>query len=229
MKCLTHFVVAALCLSLLTACGSTASLTEPSSDTAATAASETHSTDTGEASAAERDPDDEAPGLVEQASGTTEADALDAQDAELTGDDDAATAIPEEEQVESAGDDVTQAAQSPATSAPSQSVHAPEQKPESAPAEQAPAAPAVEQPDKEEPAAEQPAVQPSAGATLEDAMALVGQNISSLYAIAGKPVSTHYEYSCSGPGDDGVLTYPSFLVFTYVENGVETIVDVEGV
>ena len=68
----------------------------------------------------------------------------------------------------------------------------------------------------------------AAGATLEDVLALVGQNVESLYAIAGQPTSSRYEYSCIGPGDDGVLTYPDFLVFTYVENGVETIVDAEG-
>lgn len=112
------------------------------------------------------------------------------------------------------------------------------EQPEAAPAAQQPEA----QPDMQEPEAsaeapeetaappEQVAAEPAAAeATLEDVLALVGQNVSSLYSIAGQPLSSRYEYSCSGPGDDGVLTYAAFIVFTYVENGVETIVDAEGV
>ena len=43
----------------------------------------------------------------------------------------------------------------------------------------------------------------------------------------GEPLETQYEASCSGPGDDGVWTYDGFTVYTYRENGVETIVDAE--
>ena len=62
---------------------------------------------------------------------------------------------------------------------------------------------------------------------LEKALACVDQDISALYAAIGEPESSRYEYSCSGPGDDGVLFYDGFLVFTYKENGVETVVDAE--
>lgn len=62
---------------------------------------------------------------------------------------------------------------------------------------------------------------------LEKALECVDQNVSTLYEAVGEPESSHYEYSCSGPGDDGVLYYDGFIVFTYKENGVETVVDAE--
>lgn len=62
---------------------------------------------------------------------------------------------------------------------------------------------------------------------LEKALACADQDISVLYAAIGEPQSSRYEYSCSGPGDDGVLYYDGFVVFTYKENGVETVVDAE--
>ena len=71
-----------------------------------------------------------------------------------------------------------------------------------------------------------PMSEPS-GDRLEEALACVDQDISVLYAAIGEPESSRYEYSCSGPGDDGVLFYDGFLVFTYKENGVETVVDAE--
>ena len=72
----------------------------------------------------------------------------------------------------------------------------------------------------------EPMSEPS-GDRLEKALACVDQDISVLYAAIGEPESSRYEYSCSGPGDDGVLFYDGFLVFTYKENGVETVVDAE--
>lgn len=77
---------------------------------------------------------------------------------------------------------------------------------------------------------EAPSQQPvenTSTATLGEVLALVGQDVNNLYAIAGTPLDSHYEYSCSGPGDDGILYYQDFIVFTYVENGLETIVDAE--
>ena len=71
-----------------------------------------------------------------------------------------------------------------------------------------------------------PMPEPS-GDRLEKALACVDQDISVLYAAIGEPESSRYEYSCSGPGEDGVLFYDGFLVFTYKENGVETVVDAE--
>ncbi len=62
---------------------------------------------------------------------------------------------------------------------------------------------------------------------LDAALSCAGQDVSALYAAVGQPKDSFYEYSCSGPGDDGVLYYDGFLVFTYRENGVETVVDAE--
>ena len=43
----------------------------------------------------------------------------------------------------------------------------------------------------------------------------------------GEPLSQSYEESCSGPGDDGIWQYEGFIVFTYREDGAETVVDAE--
>ena len=84
-----------------------------------------------------------------------------------------------------------------------------------------------ESPKDDETASQQP-VENTSTATLGEVLALVGQDVNNLYAIAGTPLDSHYEYSCSGPGDDGILYYQDYIVFTYVEDGLETIVDAEG-
>ena len=107
-------------------------------------------------------------------------------------------------------------------------------------AEPAPETPA---PDAQEAAAqtlpeEAPAAQPEAPAqeleealdepsALETALTFVDQDAAALVQAIGEPLETQYEASCSGPGDDGVWTYDGFTVYTYRENGVETIVDAE--
>ena len=101
--------------------------------------------------------------------------------------------------------------------------------PEEAPAAQLEAS----APEKEEAAAQEeaPAQEleealdgPSA---LETALTFVDQDAAALVQAIGEPLETQYEASCSGPGDDGVWTYDGFTVYTYRENGVETIVDAE--
>lgn len=83
-------------------------------------------------------------------------------------------------------------------------------------------------PEPEPESTPEPAPMPEpSGDRLEKALACVDQDISVLYAAIGEPESSRYEYSCSGPGEDGVLFYDGFLVFTYKENGVETVVDAE--
>ena len=62
---------------------------------------------------------------------------------------------------------------------------------------------------------------------LETALTFVDQDAAALVQAIGEPLETQYEASCSGPGDDGVWTYDGFTVYTYRENGVETIVDAE--
>lgn len=77
----------------------------------------------------------------------------------------------------------------------------------------------VEGPDAGEPA----------GPTVEDALAFVDQPLSDLIAAIGEPLEEYYEYSCSGPGDDGLLTYDGFIVFTYREpdGSAEVVIDAE--
>ena len=92
---------------------------------------------------------------------------------------------------------------------------APAQEPEEA-AEQADDAPAQE-----------PEEAPTEPSALETALTFVDQDAAALVLAIGEPLETQYEASCSGPGDDGVWTYDGFTVYTYRENGVETIVDAE--
>lgn len=55
---------------------------------------------------------------------------------------------------------------------------------------------------------------------------LIGSSVDALYGAYGYPNSSEYGPSCIGPGQDGVLYYSGFTVYTYSENGVETIQDV---
>ena len=63
-------------------------------------------------------------------------------------------------------------------------------------------------------------------ATADAARAYIGQSASSLIAAIGSPISSSYAPSCLGPGEDGELIYDGFTVYTYRENGVETVEDV---
>ena len=79
-----------------------------------------------------------------------------------------------------------------------------------------------------EPASE-PAADPEpepVAATADAARAYIGQSASSLIAAIGSPISSSYAPSCLGPGEDGELVYDGFTVYTYRENGVETVEDV---
>jgi len=96
-------------------------------------------------------------------------------------------------------------------------------------------APVEEEPVAEEVIVEEPVAEEEvlpeepAGPTAEDALAFVDQPLSALVEALGEPLESYYEYSCSGPGDDGILTYDGFLVFTYREpDGVtEVVIDAE--
>lgn len=103
----------------------------------------------------------------------------------------------------------------PETPAPDAQEAAAQTLPEEAPAAQ-PEAPAQE-----------PEEAPEEPSALETALTFVDQDAAALVQAIGEPLETQYEASCSGPGDDGVWTYDGFTVYTYRENGVETIVDAE--
>ncbi|MDY4104291.1 MAG: hypothetical protein SOY37_01800 [Oscillospiraceae bacterium] len=55
------------------------------------------------------------------------------------------------------------------------------------------------------------------------AESLIGSDVSALYAAIGYPTGSSYASSCLGDGEDGELYYDGFTVYTYRENGVETI------
>lgn len=58
---------------------------------------------------------------------------------------------------------------------------------------------------------------------LATAQEMIGEDISALTAAIGEPETSSYASSCLGPGEDGELYYDGFTVYTYRENGVETI------
>ena len=63
--------------------------------------------------------------------------------------------------------------------------------------------------------------------TLELAKTFIGKTTAELFEAIGAPQESDYASSCLGPGDDGNLYYDGFTVYTYRENGVETIRIVE--
>ena len=65
--------------------------------------------------------------------------------------------------------------------------------------------------------------------TVQDALAFVDQDVSAMIATIGEPISTSYEASCMGDGDDGIWQYDGFIVFTYREKdgSAETVIDAE--
>lgn len=68
---------------------------------------------------------------------------------------------------------------------------------------------------------------PAEPTAMETALTFVDQDASLLAEALGEPLDKQYEASCSGPGDDGIWSYDGLTVFTYRENGVETVVDAE--
>lgn len=69
---------------------------------------------------------------------------------------------------------------------------------------------------------EQPSQNP-----VEIAKGYIDKPIEELYAVIGKPQSSDYATSCLGPGEDGLLEYDGFVVYTYREGDKETVYDVE--
>ncbi len=54
-----------------------------------------------------------------------------------------------------------------------------------------------------------------------------GKNVSELYALIGQPNSSDYAPSCLVEGEDGMLYYDGFVVYTTREGNVETVYYVE--
>lgn len=59
------------------------------------------------------------------------------------------------------------------------------------------------------------------------AESFIGKDVNELFSAVGEPNSAEYASSCLGPGEDGELVYDDFTVYTYRENGVETVQDVQ--
>ena len=55
----------------------------------------------------------------------------------------------------------------------------------------------------------------------------IGKPVDELIAAIGEPEDRDYAPSCMGDGEDGNLYYGGFIVYTYRENGEETVQDVE--
>lgn len=68
---------------------------------------------------------------------------------------------------------------------------------------------------------------PSKAASKSAAQQYVGGSAAALAAAIGQPNSKSYSGSCLGPGQDGVWYYSGFTVYTYKENGNETVMSVE--
>ena len=120
--------------------------------------------------------------------------------------------------LESTGDPVTQtpepaAPETPEPTAPSQETQPPAES--EAPEASVDADPAPAQP-------------PAPADPKTVAEAYIGQGIAGLYAAIGYPQYSDYAPSCLGEGgEDGNLYYDGFIVYTYRENGVETVSYVE--
>ena len=97
---------------------------------------------------------------------------------------------------------------------------------QAAPAGEAPAAEAEEPAEENEEAKEEPAPL-TEEEVLAVAMEYIGRPVDELIAVIGEPEDRDYAPSCMGDGEDGNLYYGGFIVYTYRENGEETVQDVE--
>ena len=119
----------------------------------------------------------------------------------------------------------------PASSQPADETPDVSDEPQDAPEDSASSAaggtetPAVSEPEPVEEPEPEP-VQATVPATADAARTFIGQSASSLIAAMGAPLNSSYAPSCLGAGEDGELIYDGFTVFTYRENGVETVEDV---
>ena len=62
-----------------------------------------------------------------------------------------------------------------------------------------------------------------AAPTAAQASAYIGGSASAVVGALGSPNSKSYSPSCMGEGEDGIWNYGSFTVYTYRENGSETV------
>ncbi len=78
------------------------------------------------------------------------------------------------------------------------------------------------QPSGNDPESE-PTDDPDSSLSSADPNDFVNSDVNALYGVFGVPNSAEYGPSCIGPGEDGKLYYNGFTVYTYREEGVETV------
>lgn len=93
----------------------------------------------------------------------------------------------------------------------------PEPKPEAKPQPKPETKPEAKPQPKPEPTPE------PAKPTAAQASGYIGSSASALEGAIGSPSSKSYSPSCMGSGEDGIWTYSGFTVYTYRENGSETV------
>lgn len=131
---------------------------------------------------------------------------------------------PESEAPESAAPE----SEAPESESPAPESAVPESEvPESAAPETETPAPETAAPETQAPDSPVPEIAADPAAQKETAMGFVDSPVSALYAAIGYPSSSDYAPSCIGAGEDGNLYYNGFTVYTYRENGTETVVYVE--
>ena len=86
---------------------------------------------------------------------------------------------------------------------------------------------AADEAPEDPPAAEEEPAALGPEETLKIAMEYIGRPVADLISVIGEPGDRDYAPSCMGPGEDGNLYYDGFIVYTYLEDGEETIQDVE--
>lgn len=64
-------------------------------------------------------------------------------------------------------------------------------------------------------------------APVDLAKSCIDKSIDELFALIGEPESSDYAPSCLMEGEDGMLFYDGFIVYTYRLDDTETVVDVE--
>ena len=69
--------------------------------------------------------------------------------------------------------------------------------------------------------------QESTKSAKELAMSCIDKSVDELIALIGEPNETDYVPSCLMEGEDGMLIYDDFVVYTYRLDGEETVIDVE--
>ena len=115
----------------------------------------------------------------------------------------------------------------PATAAPATAAPAPTEAPATPEPTPEPTAEATPELTPEPTPAPTDAPAMSAGEKKAIAEGYIDRYVEDLYAAIGEPEYSDYAPSCLGEGDDGNLYYDGFIVYTYRENGTETVTYVE--